>query len=38
MAFNVKAVDEFWKQSSRELDIDITDGHKVTHMYDSFRI
>ena len=37
MAFNVEAVDEFWKQSSRELEIDITDGHKLTHMYDSFR-
>jgi len=37
MAFNVEAVDEFWKQSTRELDINVTDGHKITHMYDSFR-
>jgi len=32
MAFNVEAVDEFWKQSTRELDINVTDGHNNPHV------
>ena len=37
MAFDTKAVGEFFSQTNRALDIDITDGHRLTHQYDSFR-
>lgn len=31
------AVNEFLRQGERALDITVTDGHRLTHMYDSFR-
>jgi len=37
MVFNVDSVDEFFRQTERALDIDITDGHRLVHQYDSFR-
>jgi hypothetical protein len=37
MVYNVDSVDEFFRQSERALDIDITDGHRLVHQYDSYR-